>query len=121
MRPEWLTFVGAVALIVVFAVFDALPWWISWTPKFFAATFGLGAVSQYLYEQYAQRGGRSGTALRRDIPASGTVPDEGSIVQPSAFTPAGAPETTDPEVGGAGIKPERRSGPDASEDNGADS
>ncbi|AOH43228.1 hypothetical protein BEQ56_06915 [Anaerolineaceae bacterium oral taxon 439] len=121
MRPEWLTFVGAVALIVVFAVFDALPWWISWTPKFFAATFGLGAVSQYLYEQYAQRGGRSGTALRGDIPASGTVPDEGSIVQPSAFTPAGAPETTDPEVGSAGIKPERRSGPDASEDNGADS
>lgn len=121
MRPEWLTFVGAVALIVVFAVFDALPWWISWTPKFFAATFGLGAVSQYLYEQYAQRGGRSGTALRGDIPVSGTVPDEGSIVQPSAFTPAGTPETTDPEVGSAGIKPERRSGPDASEDNGADS
>lgn len=121
MRPEWLTFVGAVALIVVFAVFDALPWWISWTPKFFAATFGLGAVSQYLYEQYAQRGGRSGTALRGDIPVSGTVPDEGSIVQPSAFTPAGTPETTDPELGGAGIKPERRSGPDASEDNGADS
>ena len=59
MRPEWLTFVGAVVLIVVFAVFDALPWWISWTPKFFAAAFGLGAVSQYLYEQYGQRSGRS--------------------------------------------------------------
>ena len=121
MRPEWLTFVGAVVLIVVFAVFDALPWWISWTPKFFAAAFGLGAVSQYLYEQYGQRSGRSGTALRGDIPVSGTVPEEGSIAQPSAFTPVDAPETTDPEAGSAGLKSDRRSEPDASEDNGASS
>lgn len=121
MRPEWLTFVGAVVLIVVFAVFDALPWWISWTPKFFAAAFGLGAVSQYLYEQYGQRSGRSGTALRGDIPVSETVPEEGSIAQPSAFTPVDAPETTAPEAGSAGLKSDRRSEPDASEDNGASS
>lgn len=99
--PVRLTVLGTALLVISFQVINMLPSWIDWIPEFIAVSLGVGAVSQYLYDQVISKGKANSAILSASRPGPVTIPSEGTLDQPESFKAAssGAAEPGAPASG----------------------
>ena len=86
--PVRLTVLGTALLVISFQVINMLPSWIDWIPEFIAVSFGVGAVSQYLYDQVISKGKANSAVLSASRSGAVTIPSEGTLDQPESFKAA---------------------------------